>query len=213
MKADHLRRGAAALLGAVGLALLVQGLWIPIKAAAAQVLLEAAWARSLDGNTARPWPWADTWPVARLRAPDHGIDQIVLEGGTGNVLAFAPGRHGLSTPSRPVLGGHRDTHFSFLKDLSLGDELELESTDGRVTRYRASWAAVVDHRDLAILEGDESSLVLVTCWPFDAVVPGGPLRYVVKAEPVPGSLEHVVETLAGQDAVRPALNVLGRRFS
>ena len=28
----------------------------------------------------KPWPWADTWPVARLVVPSLGIDQIVLEG-------------------------------------------------------------------------------------------------------------------------------------
>jgi sortase A len=29
-------------------------------------------------------------------------------------------------------------------------------------------------------------LILVTCYPFDAIVPGGPLRYVVYARKVEG---------------------------
>jgi sortase A len=30
-------------------------------------------------------------------------------------------------------------------------------------------------------DDDEKQLVLVTCYPFDTIVPGGPLRYVVTA--------------------------------
>jgi sortase A len=44
-------------------------------------------------------------------------------------------------------------------------------------------AAVFDERDTRPLEpADRATLTLVTCWPFDAVAPGGPLRYVVRAE-------------------------------
>ena len=34
----------------------------------------------------------------------------------------------------------------------------------------------------------EPTLTLVTCWPFDAVEPGGPLRYVVVATADGGTL-------------------------
>ncbi len=34
-------------------------------------------------------------------------------------------------------------------------------------------------------ETAERRLTLVTCYPFDAIVPGGPLRYLVFAEAVP----------------------------
>ena len=54
----------AAVAVAVGLALCVQGLWIPAKAALAQVLLERAFERSVaTGRPVKPWPWADTWPA------------------------------------------------------------------------------------------------------------------------------------------------------
>lgn len=64
----------------VGLVLVAQGLWIPAKAVLAQVLLQYAWTQTVDAGGPngtdpaaihRPWPWADTWPVARLRAPAH----------------------------------------------------------------------------------------------------------------------------------------------
>ena len=57
------------------------GAWIYVKARLAQVLLQRAWADTLAGQRdVKPWPWADTWPVARLVVPSLGIDQIVLEG-------------------------------------------------------------------------------------------------------------------------------------
>ena len=56
-----------ALLALGGAWQLALGAWIPVKAALAQVLLEQAWRRTLAGEVrARPWPWADTWPVAAL---------------------------------------------------------------------------------------------------------------------------------------------------
>ena len=50
------------------------GVWIHAKAVLAQILLERAWQQTRDGGErVRPWPWADTWPVARL----VGADQMV----------------------------------------------------------------------------------------------------------------------------------------
>lgn len=54
--------------------------------------------------------------------------------------------------------------------------------DRQVRRYRVSEAGVVDHRNRRPLAATgEPALTLITCYPFDAVVPGGPLRYVVRA--------------------------------
>ena len=64
-------------IAALGCWQLGSGLWIQAKAELAQVLLERAWEKTLAGEArARPWPWADTWPVARLRIPSSGVDQI-----------------------------------------------------------------------------------------------------------------------------------------
>ena len=73
------------------------GAWIYVKARLAQVLLQRAWAGTLAVQyqyDVKPWPWADTWPVARLVVPSLGIDQIVIEGAHGRTLAFGPGRVG-----------------------------------------------------------------------------------------------------------------------
>ena len=178
----------------VALPLLAVGVWqvgagvaIHGKAMLAQFLLEHAWSRTLAGEReVRPWPWADTWPVARLQAPAHGIDLIVLDGSTGRTMAFGPGyHHGSAEPGEPgltLLGGHRDTHFRALERLGTDDTLTLQTADGAVHRYTVVGTTVVDHRRAVLRDGPgPSRLALVTCYPFDAVVPGGPLRYIVEA--------------------------------
>ncbi len=181
------RRWAALALASVGVLSCGRGLWIPLKAELAQVLLERAWARTRDGAAAaRPWSWADTWPVARLAAPRQGAEMIVLAGASGAVLAFGPGHlAGSGLPGEAgnaVIAGHRDTHFEFLRRLEPGDEIRLETPGGGRHRYRVENARVVDEHDASVLRPAAGSvLTLVTCYPFDAVVPGGPLRFVVRA--------------------------------
>lgn len=76
----------------------------------------------------------------------------------------------------------RDTHFRFLERVQQGDEIIVEGPDRRRSRLRVQATSVVDSRTAVIRTEDWSaSLVLVTCYPFDAVRPGGPLRYVVTA--------------------------------
>ena len=179
--------GAVALFAGVGLWQLGQGAWIYVKARLAQRLLQRAWARTLRGEPeARPWPWADTWPVARLQVPAHGVDLIVLAGVSGRTLAFGPGHApGSAVPGAPgtaIVAGHRDTHFRFLERLKQGDEIIVEVPGLRRSRLRVQETSVVDSRTAVIRTEDRSArLVLVTCYPFDAVRPGGPLRYVVTA--------------------------------
>jgi len=164
-----------------------QGSWIYAKGLVAQWLLTRAWMRADSGEQVpRPWPWADTWPIARLEAPALGVDLIVLEGAHSRTLAFGPGH--LSASPKPgesgtiILTGHRDTHFRFLRRLRLGDELLIRAPRETPHRYEIIDIDIVDSRTARIRSAsDRSSLVLVTCYPFDAIRPGGPLRYVVTA--------------------------------
>ncbi|SOB77608.1 sortase A [Marinobacter sp. LV10R510-11A] len=168
--------------------MLVFGLWIPLKAVMAQELLEIAWAESQAQQTEsrpRPWPWADTWPVAKLSMPGLGDSMIVLAGVHGESLAFGPGQMmGVQGQQGAVIiAGHRDTHFRPLKHLEPGNELRLQSRDGRWQGYRVHETRIVDSRsefiDTRQLSAD--TLLLVTCYPFDSMDAGGPLRYVVEA--------------------------------
>ena len=161
--------------------------WIHVKARLAQHLLQRAWARTATADSRiKPWPWADTWPVARLHVPAHGIDLVVLHDVSGRTLAFGPGHAPASaapaTSGTAIVSGHRDTHFRFLARMQPGDEIVVDAAGGRRERYRVREIAVVDSRLAALRNAaDEGRLVLVTCYPFDAVTPGGPLRWVVAA--------------------------------
>lgn len=182
-----LRRWLSAALLAGGAVLFGHGAYIYAKARVAQVLLHRAWARTLAGEkSVKPWPWADTFPVARLTIPKARADFIVLAGASGRTLAFGPGH--LDGTARPgeegncVLSAHRDTQFAALRDVGRGDAVVVETPDGRRGVYRVEETAVFDRRDTRPLRPTEApTLTLVTCYPFDAVTAGGPLRYVVRA--------------------------------
>jgi len=178
----------AALAVAVGLALCAQGLWIPAKAAIAQVLLERAFDRSLaTGRPVKPWPWADTWPVARISFPRLRRAVIVLDGASGQALAFGPG-HVAGTPDAgergtAVYAAHRDTHFALLGQLRAGDEIAVQRIDGRQARFRVAGGQVVRWDASGVdPHAPGRALVLATCWPLDATR-HGPLRYLVWAKP------------------------------
>jgi sortase A len=162
------------------------GVYIEAKAHLAQRLILRAWNKTRAGAShAHPWPWADTEPVARLLVPGH-VDLVILAGASGRTLAFGPG-HLTGTPlpgeeGNAVVSGHRDTHFSFLARLKPGDELAIERRDGQWRRYVVAGAEVVDQEDVTHIGAtSDTRLTLVTCYPFGALRPGGPLRYVVTA--------------------------------
>ncbi len=182
-------RLAAAVLAAAGLVPLASGAWIHAKALLAQQLIAGAWAHAGTGRAVRPWPWADMHPIARLTVPARHLELYVLDNASPRALAFGPGLvAGTAAPGSPgnvVLVAHRDTHFAFLRTLVPGEEIDLESPGGRRARYRVRGAEVVDRRHTSVLDdGGWPQLTLVTCYPFDALRPGTPLRYVVVADRV-----------------------------
>jgi sortase A len=185
----HRRKSIAALLLAVALWQIGEAAWIPAKAWLAQFLIADAWQTAMAENRqVPPWPWADTAPVARLQAPALAVDQIVLAHATGRTLAFGPGHlDGSALPGDPglsVISGHRDTSFAFLAELAAGAKIQLQKSDGAWLTFRVTAASVIDQRkdSLPRVTTGAPQLALVTCYPFDAVIPGGPLRYVVYAE-------------------------------
>jgi sortase A len=176
---------ALALAGALAFG---NGAWLYAKAALGQWLLQRAWAHAqASGAPVKPWPWADTHPVARLIVPAADADELVLAGASGRTLAWGPGHLDDSAPlgasGNAVISAHRDTHFRFVRRLAEGDELIVELPDGARRHYRVRDRYVADVRSLMLPRTTlVPTLTLVTCYPFDALVPGGPLRYVVVAE-------------------------------
>jgi sortase A len=179
--------------------------WIQGKALIAQQLLQHSWQKTVvnpershtKDNTAstdsaityKPWPWADTWPVAKLIVPQHDIEQIVLAGDNGSSLAFGPG-YSLAgappnTPGTTMISAHRDTHFQFLADIQINDSIYLETPE-LTQRYQVYDLKIVDSRNYRLPPSHhEQTLVLATCFPFDAITPGGTLRYLVFANKKP----------------------------
>ncbi len=186
-KFKKLSRLLVACLLCLGFWQLGQGAYIPAKAWLAQELMQRAWTRTGAGEVrATPWPWADTWPVARMTARSGEVDLIVLAGASGRTLAFGPGHMSVSAMpgevGNAVIAGHRDTHFQFLKDVQLGELLKIESSKGMRHLYKVVGIDIIDSRKGSLLLDTEAAMLsLVTCYPFDARESGGPLRYVVTA--------------------------------
>jgi len=165
------------------------GVYIHAKALFAQLLIADAWEKALiadDSSTGiKPWPWADTWPVARIRSSYLSHDLYVLAGAQGSSLAFGPGHvDGTALPGNPgttVIAGHRDTHFNFLQQLNPGDTLEIQSRNGAWKKYLVLTVEIIDTRltETHRINPALDELLLMTCFPFDAIDPGGPLRMVV----------------------------------
>lgn len=184
-----------------GLALLCLGLglWqlggaglIKGKAWLTQHLLDRAWTATLAGSDPagpgiRPWPWADTWPVARLHVPDLEVDLFVLAGASNRNLAFGPTEmEGLDGLNHSILSGHRDTHFAFLRHLEDGSRFRLQDRSGAWRDFAVRGRSIIDVRQEVIARPGQGRqlLTLVTCYPFDTVTPGGPLRLAVTAEAI-----------------------------
>ena len=177
----------SALLIAFSLLLFGNSIYIYAKAQVAQVLLERAFSQSLiTGKPVKAWSWADTYPVARISVDRIGAEAIVLQGASGEALAFGPAL--LNETSRPgergtsVIAAHRDTHFAFLQNVKLGDLITVTRDDGLQFIYRAITVRVVDASNSGIdAHAAGFHLVLSTCYPFDAIT-HGTQRYLVEAE-------------------------------
>ena len=67
--------------------------------------------------------------------------------------------------------------------MKAGEQMTIETADGSRMSYRVTGHRIADaRRAWPSPHVAAPYLTLVTCYPFDAVVPGGPLRYLVFAE-------------------------------
>lgn len=177
----------------VMVSLLAGGLWqmgqgglVQAKGLLGQLLLERAFAAAdVSEPVQMPWPGAVSHPVARLHMPERGINRLVLDGADTPVLAWGPGLETGSNGHR-MIAAHRDTHFRFLEHVEPGERLYLEMIDGTTEHWQVVSREVVDSRTTAIdMALDADQLTLVTCYPFTATTPGGPLRLVLTLIPIP----------------------------
>lgn len=105
-----------------------------------------------------------------------GTDDITLNRGVGRIVGTAkPGQGG-----NVGIAGHRDGFFRGLKDVRVGDRIELE-TPNRKESYRVDQVRIVKPRDTQVLEDRSvATITLVTCYPF-YFIGNAPQRFIVQA--------------------------------
>jgi sortase A len=108
-----------------------------------------------------------------------GTDKITLDRGVGLVDGTAmPGEIG-----NMALSAHRDSFFRPLKDVVVGDRIELRTQAG-IQEFEVFEITIVDSQDISVLRPtDTAVLTLITCYPF-YYVGYAPDRFIVRAVPV-----------------------------
>lgn len=123
-------------------------------------------------------------PLAVIRIARIKVEAPVLEGTDDLTLNRGVG-HIAGTPSFGKIGnvgiaGHRDGFFRGLKDIKVGDRIEVEEP-GKIEIYTVDRLQIVDPRNVRVLRsGDRPALTLVTCYPF-YYIGRAPQRFIVHA--------------------------------
>nr|WP_136252570.1 class GN sortase [Ningiella ruwaisensis] len=185
------------------LLLIGKGLYIPLKAEVAQQLMQSAWERALTfpdkqsgtgrdkiAHIARPWPWADTQIIGKLKYKDH--EDFVLAGLNTRNLAFGPSalmnfsdNFNKEQSKNVVIAGHRDTHFAYLKKVKVGDIFSFEQADAH-TKFQVTDVMVVPETAFEVTAPTNvPALTLITCYPFESIEINPRFRYVVRAIELP----------------------------
>jgi sortase A len=167
--------------------------------AQAQALAPVEWQRDPQADAAVParMPSAaeaqatQDAVIAVLRIPGIELEVPVYQGTTEHVLRRGAGLvEGTALPGSAGnvgIAAHRDTHFRGLKDVAIGDLIEL-GTPEKTEVYRITAMEVVGPGDVHVLDDTgEAVLTLVTCYPF-YFVGSAPQRYIVRAAVADGSM-------------------------
>ena len=105
-----------------------------------------------------------------------GTDDFTLNRGVGRIEGTAV----VGAGGNLGIAGHRDSFFRGLKDIAIGDSIDLLTLRGNEA-YSVSSIEIVDPADVGVLAPTEyKTITLVTCYPF-YYVGHAPKRYIVKA--------------------------------
>ena len=125
-------------------------------------------------------------PVARLRIPKIGLDEIVLEGIDDDAMNGGPGHYpGSPLPGQAgnaIVSAHRDRHFRRLGQLAIGDAVITES-GSRTVQWVVVGRRVVDKDRPVLFPSRTATLTLTTCWPIQ-YFGSAPDRLILTARPV-----------------------------
>ena len=133
-----------------------------------------------EGNELRNEPPLAILSISSLdlKVPVYnGTDEVNLNRGAGRIKGTAR----IDTPGNLGVAGHRDGFFRGLKDIQLGDSIDMLTHQGN-SEFVVSSITIVDPSDVSVLAPtDDSTITLVTCYPF-YFVGHAPKRYIVKGE-------------------------------
>ena len=116
-------------------------------------------------------------PKLHLEAPVYdGTDDLTLNRGVGRIIGTAR----LGDAGNTGIAGHRDGFFRGLKDIALGDRIDLV-LPSQTNHYVVENIQITGPDDVSVLQPTpKASLTLVTCYPF-YFVGSAPQRYIVSA--------------------------------
>ena len=177
---------AAILLATTGAWAVRTGLWSNAKSWLAQTLIARAWRSSLaTGTPVKPWPWSDSWPVARLAIPELGIERYVLSGGDEAPDHGARHLAGTALPGEAgnsVIGEPDEDDLAFLRALPEETAIEVDSMEASGIRYTVRYVQELDPRDVWITKQEgPPRLTLITCNASTARASGVPPCHAVSA--------------------------------
>ena len=135
-----------------------------------------AYADSLAANFGTPLAVLSINKLGLCVPVFNGTDAVTLNRGAGLIAGTAR----LGEQGNIGIAAHRDGFFRGLKDIEVGDRIEL-AAPGRKFVYAVDNITVVKPSDVSVLRArPQPSLTLVTCYPF-YFVGDAPERYVVQA--------------------------------
>jgi sortase A len=130
-----------------------------------------------------------------------GTDPVTLNRGAGIVDGTAyPDETG-----NMVVSAHRDSFFRALKDIAVGDRIDIRTLQG-TRSYVVDDLFITDPLDVSVLRHSETAeLTLITCYPF-YFVGYAPERLIVRALPVDSVAYRPIDSTQGAAvAAEPAL--------
>lgn len=121
--------------------------------------------------------------AGKIEIPRLGVSVFVVEGDDARSLALAPGHVPGTSPlggnGNAVVAGHREMAFRALRNVRIGDEIDVYAAQAQA--YRVKSVRVVKPDDISILsKGKHPMLTLITCYPF-YYVGSAPKRFIVQA--------------------------------
>lgn len=183
----------------LGSLLCLHASWLPAKGWISQALISYSWQQSLAHQKVlqqpitnhnpiaiKPWPWADTFPIAELSFARLEKNIVILNGGDPTTLAFSAGAiapfNQINGVTPFVVAGHNDSHFSFLENIQMKDIISMRDQHGKSQLYQVEAIDIIDAStgQFPILAND-SSLILITCYPFNTIGNNSDERYVITA--------------------------------